>query len=293
MNKKKLLAIGLVACMACGALAGCGGNDKTPTNNNGKVDKQVEDKVDKNINKEKSTESKDVYAGLDITDANKHLGDVVNYARTSTDVDTYKPVLSKDQKGADTVFEVLGVTNEDMEEFAISVDETAENAYAVAVVKPAKDKEETVRAGFEAFIEAKKQATDEKDTAETDIISAATVEKVGDYLVLVMCKDNSDVMTKLTEGINNPTIIENYLNEMGAQTEDSFRKEDTKNTTEDGSTTNIDTNADADLNNEIVPAEGTEQTEQTDANVTPEASTEEPTINVDSANGATTSDTWQ
>lgn len=284
MNKKKILAVGLVACMTCGILAGCGGgDDKKPATNDGKIQKeQVETKADRetNTNKGDNQSTEDVYEGFEITEANKHLGDVVNYARATTDVDTYKPILSKDQKDADKAFEVLGLTDTDMEEFAISIDATNENAYAVAIVKPAESKEESVKAGLQGYIEAKKQAVDTEDTAETDLVNAASIETIGDYTVLVMCKDHDEVVSKITDGINNPTVVESYLNEIGgtSNTEDSFLD---KNAETNSSDTNESNTTDADLNNQIVPAD--------DGAIESEVNTVAP-----ADNGASdTSDTWQ
>lgn len=282
MNKK-ILAVGLVACMACGMLAGCGGGDdaKDAEKNGGKVDKQIESNIDKekgekNTNKaDKSVDNK-AYEGLNITDANKNLGDIINYARVASDNETYIPILSNEQEGAKGAFEVLGINPEDVTEYALSVDVTNEEAYAVVVVKAAEGQEAKVTEGLQGFIDNKAEVLKD-DTDRIDIVNTATVENVGDYIVMVMCKDSKDVASKIAEAINNPTVIEGV-----DSNRDSFPPEDNKDDV-DSNNTSSDGSLDADLNNAIAPVDG--GNEVNNANTNSGA--------IDTSGAPNTSDDWQ
>ena len=72
-------------------------------------------------------------------------------ARSEEDNEYNSILSSADDDTADMTFQLLGVTAEDMESFAISVSLMNVKAYGIAVIKPAQDSEDTVKEGLQGF----------------------------------------------------------------------------------------------------------------------------------------------
>ena len=78
-------------------------------------------------------------------------------ARSEEDNEYNSILSSADDDTADMTFQLLGVTTEDMESFAISVSLMNVKAYGIAVIKPAQDSEDTVKEGLQGFIDQQQQ----------------------------------------------------------------------------------------------------------------------------------------
>lgn len=110
------------------------------------------------------------------------------------DLDAVGVLTAADAADAEMTFALLGVTAEDMSAFALSVSLMNVRAYGVALAMPASGREDTVRQGFEGFVENQKQSFERYLEDQYAIASAARVETLEDGTVaLVMCEDQDQV----------------------------------------------------------------------------------------------------
>lgn len=220
MNSKRVIAGSLVACLMVTAFAGCGNKDKKEENKVDNVSNTTEEKKETDIeNKKSKYDGKilisdrldEVYKHLELTDANKHLGDVIDFARSPVDVSNYPAILHKDQQGASDAFRMLGIADTDLSEFAIGMTPMTDRAYSVMVLKPADGKEEVVRAGLDKLKEDTDKLFIEKLPDQSEVAKSSVISNIGDYIVFVMCNDYSEVSTSIENALTNQNELNQYI----------------------------------------------------------------------------------
>lgn len=100
---------------------------------------------------------------------------------------------------------MLGFSKADAECYAISMSLMNVSAYAIAAVRPAEGKEETVKTGLENYIDAQKSSFEHYLEDQHEIAASARLEKMDDgTLLLVMCEGQDEVFntikTAVTQG---------------------------------------------------------------------------------------------
>ena len=171
---KRILSLSLAALMLVAALAGCSGKPS-----GGDDDKQLT-----------AEERTELYKTA------------IENARSAED-NEYNPLLTEtDDDTASMSFEMLGVTADDMNSFAIAVSMMNVRAYGIAAIYPAADKSETVLKGLNAFVDMQKQNFEMYLADQYEIASNARVETLEDGTILmVMCEGQDDVFTAIKTAV--------------------------------------------------------------------------------------------
>ena len=116
-------------------------------------------------------------------------------ARSEEDNEYNSILSSADDDTADMTFQLLGVTAEDMESFAISVSLMNVKAYGIAAIKPVDGREAAVLNGLQDFIAQQKSNFQQYLADQYAIAEKARLETLDNGTVLmVMCEDQDTVL---------------------------------------------------------------------------------------------------
>lgn len=109
----------------------------------------------------------------------------------------YKPLLTAtDEENADRdiTLEMLSLTVEDMEAYAISASFIIIQAYGVAVIMPAEGKEETVKNGLDEFVQNQQKNFENYLQDQYEVAKNAKIEvHESGAVILVMCENQDEV----------------------------------------------------------------------------------------------------
>ena len=123
-------------------------------------------------------------------------------ARNQEENDSFAIITSADDDLSDLIFQMIGLTAEDMSAYAISISPMNVQAYGIAVIMPAPDKAETVQKGLQGFIDLQKQNFDMYLMDQYDIASAAKLETLEDgTVILVMGPEQDATLTAIKDGL--------------------------------------------------------------------------------------------
>lgn len=160
---KKLLSLTLAAVMLTAALAGCsGGADQK-----------------KELTPEERTTLYET---------------AIESARDAESNEVFAIVTSKDDEMATLLFDLLGVTAEDMSSFAISASPVNVRAYGIAAIYPAADKADAVKEALDGFISRQKQNFEQYLADQYDVASNAKLETLEDGAILLVMCDGQDAV---------------------------------------------------------------------------------------------------
>lgn len=98
--------------------------------------------------------------------------------------------------------QVLGLTEEDVQEAAFSVSMMNVQSYGLAIVKPADGKEAAVTDGLQTFIDGQKAAQENYLADQYAIAKAAKLDTVkSGEVVLVMCEEQDTVFSSIKDAL--------------------------------------------------------------------------------------------
>ncbi len=179
---KKLLMVG-VSLMIILSLVACSKKEDDKKDDANKPG--IEDNVDKDKQEnEKDDDNKD--------EALKNkLMQIISNNRNAELNSTVGIVDSNDDQGAEITFEMLGIDEKDMSEYAISLSPMNINAYCVAIVKPADGKKDVIKEAFETYKSSQEEAFEQYLQEQYKIAQEAVITEVGDYIVFAMCEDST------------------------------------------------------------------------------------------------------
>ena len=113
----------------------------------------------------------------------------------------YNPVISafdEETAGAGLALESLGLQEEDVEAFGASVSVMNTQAYAIAAVQPAQDREENVREALQGYIDRQQSTFQFYLPDQYQVAQNARLETLSDGTVLlVMCQDADNVFDSI------------------------------------------------------------------------------------------------
>lgn len=124
-------------------------------------------------------------------------------AGRSEEENEYYPVMTSNEDDLFTMtLETMGLTEEDMTAFAISASMMNVQAYAVAAVKPAEGREETVTSALQTYVDNTKASFEFYLPGPFEVASNARLETLEDGTVLlVMCEDQDTVFDSISAQI--------------------------------------------------------------------------------------------
>jgi hypothetical protein len=168
--KKKYLSILLLALLAAGLLAGCGQKDS-----------------DTSLTPEARTQ---LYQTA------------IENARDEDTNAAYGIVTSAEDDTAELIFQILGVTAEDMSAYALSVSPMNVKAYGIAAIYPAAGKEDAVKDALQAFVDNQKASFNQYLVDQYEIADSARLETLDDgTILLVMCPQQDTVFDAIRDAI--------------------------------------------------------------------------------------------
>ena len=111
-------------------------------------------------------------------------------------------IISGEEDLAPAVFGLIGVTEEDMEAYAIAVSPVNVKAYGIAAILPAPGREAMVVEGLQAFIDRQKSNFQTYLADQYAIAEDARLETLKDGTVLmVMCEDSDAVLEHIKTAV--------------------------------------------------------------------------------------------
>ncbi len=179
---KKLLMVG-VSLMIILSLVACSKKEDD------KKDDANKPSIEDNVDKDKQENGKDD-DNKDEALKNK-LMQIISNNRNAELNSTVGIVDSNDDQVAEITFEMLGIDEKDMSEYAISLSPMNINAYCVAIVKPADGKKDVIKEAFETYKSSQEEAFEQYLQEQYKIAQEAVITEVGDYIVFAMCEDST------------------------------------------------------------------------------------------------------
>ena len=161
---KKMFALAVAAVMALTLLAGCSGGANGGSSAGTKTPEEL----------------KTLYT--DAITANG--GEMVEY----------NPVFSEATEENAMLLEMMGLKEEDMTAFAVSVSMMNVKAYGIAAVMPAEGKTEAVREALQGFIDQKQMEFEFYLADQYEVAQNAKLETLEDGPVLMVMGEGSDEM---------------------------------------------------------------------------------------------------
>ena len=116
----------------------------------------------------------------------------------------YNPVISevKDGDMSAMIVEALGLTQEDMTAFGVSMSMMNVQAYGIAAVMPAEGREDAVKEALQGYIDRQKQSFENYLADQYAVAESARLETLSDGTVLmVMCQDQDTVFDAISKAI--------------------------------------------------------------------------------------------
>ena len=99
-----------------------------------------------------------------------------------------------DDDNAETVFDFLNLTPEDMNAYAISVSLMNVKAYAIAAIYPAAGKEDAILESLRRFVSRQQQSFKEYLADQYEIAVNTRVETLEDGTILMVMSENQDAL---------------------------------------------------------------------------------------------------
>lgn len=100
------------------------------------------------------------------------------------------------------MLEMLGLTDEMLDAYAVSLSLMNVRAYAIGVFRPAEGKAEDVQAGLESYVKLQQQNFEQYLEDQYEVAKAARIETLpGGEIVLVMAEGAEDIFTKIKEAL--------------------------------------------------------------------------------------------
>ena len=198
MKLKKITALMLALVLVLGAFAGCSGNkDASPSPD---TESTAPESSAPESETPESSEPEDS-AGFD-AELSQTYADAITSSRSDEDNEYNGVVSSPDDESAQMLLDVLGLSADDMDAFAVSVSVMNVKAYGIAVVKPAEGKEDTVKNSLQNFIDGQKQSFEHYLVDQYEVASSAKLEVLDDgTVVLVMCEDSDTVFDNIVKAL--------------------------------------------------------------------------------------------
>ena len=114
-----------------------------------------------------------------------------------------KSALTEDEAPmAQMTLEVLGLTEDQLDDYAVSLSLINVRAYAVAILKPAEGQADAVREGVEQYVKGQQQSFQNYLQDQYDIAKDAKIKELpSGEIVLVMCEDAADVAGKIEKAL--------------------------------------------------------------------------------------------
>lgn len=247
---KKFLSLALVLALSCSILAGCSSKneqvDNVDTNN------EVVDTGD--------TDNSGEVAAPEVTvgSANERLKYIINNAIQDEELIEAFPVETTNEN---LVLDFLGLSEDRVDEYAVTWSRMNVHAYMVAVMKPSVSNEEIVKDALQDYKESMIKSFEQYLVDQLEIAKNAEVFEHNGYIVLVMCADSTDVANRIKDGLDNieSIKIDETLNTVDEQTPEDLNNEDTLENQE----VNQEDVSESDTNTSENMGENTENTAET------------------------------
>ncbi len=179
---KKLLMVG-VSMMIILSLVACSKKEDDKKDDANKPG--IEDNIDKDKQEnEKDDDNKDEAS-------NNKLSQIISDNRDKELNEAVGIVDSSDDQDAEITFDMLGIDEKDMSEYAISLSPMNINAYCVAIVKPAEGKKDVIMDAFKSYKASQEEAFEQYLQDQYKIAQEAVLTEAGDYIVFAMCEDSA------------------------------------------------------------------------------------------------------
>lgn len=246
---KRFLCIALTLTMVLGALAGCGNTNNDPQPNTPPDSSAIVD----DVNTPEDTSTPDESSEPEVIPPSDEAPEIVATSvndRVRIIIDRVRDIESKEAfpveiNNDNGVLDLLGLTEEDVAEYAITYSPMNVHAYMIAVIKPAEAKDDVVTAALKEYHQATIKSFEQYLPDQLEIASNAAIFADAGYLGIVMCENSAEVEKNLITGLEG--IEEIKIDESKATSADNTDTteptESTEPTDEESSKENSDVNS--------------------------------------------------
>lgn len=199
---KKILCIALALTMTVGVMAGCSSNkDPLPDNppeSSSTVDENVpETPTTPDVSEPEVIPPSDEAPEVTAATPNERLGIIIDRVRD----DESKEAFTVQTTNENGVLDLLGLTEDDVAEYAITYSPMNVHAYMIAVIKPADGHDDAVTAALKSYHQSMVKSFEQYLPDQLKIAEDAVVFADEGYLGLVMCENSTDVEKNLVTGL--------------------------------------------------------------------------------------------
>lgn len=201
---KKILCIALALVMTAGVMAGCS-SDKDPAPNN---PPENSSSIDENINstpENPDTSEPEVTEPVDsdlpeVTagSANERLAIIIDRVRDEESKEAFQTQTNNDNG----VLDLLGLTDEDITEYAVTYSPMNVHAYMIGVFKPAEARDDAVIGALKSYHQSMIKSFEQYLPDQLKIAEDAVIFTEDGYIGIVMCENSEDVKDNLTTGLS-------------------------------------------------------------------------------------------
>ncbi len=198
---KRFLSILIMLSMII-SITSCSNNNKQQNTDKSTQEINIGSVSDKSTSSESNLNNQEQTNKIVMSSANERLKYIIRSLRTDEENDVYEIDITN-EKG---FLDLVGITEENVEEYAISASLMNVQAYTIAIVKPVEGKEEDVKNALITYRDSviksfKQYLPDQLAKAENSYL-LEDLNRLG-YYVLVMCDNQDQLYEQLLNKLEN------------------------------------------------------------------------------------------
>lgn len=212
---KKLVCVIACIMVATSIFTGCNNDERdtlsTVSQSQSSVDPNKEEEV-VSESSVSSIESSSVGESVEVDtgeSSNKRLGEIIDKARPDEDTKNFPAQTDNENGGLD----ILGLTEEDVSEYAMAYSLMNVHAYEVAIIKPAEGKDEVVSSALKEYNDKMINNFENYLPDQLAIAENAIIEYQDGYYIFVMCDGCEDVADSIGYSLLNAESSSTSIND--------------------------------------------------------------------------------
>ena len=203
---KKLVCVIACIMVATSIFTGCNNDERDTLSTASQAQSSVDPNKEEAVSEGSvsSTESSSVGESVSVEvdtgeSSNKRLGEIIDKARPDEDTESFPAETDNENGGLD----ILGLTEEDVSEYAMAYSLMNVHAYGVAIIKPAEGKDEVVSSALKEYNDKMINNFENYLPDQLAIAENAIIEYQDGYYIFVMCDGCEDVADSIEYSLLN------------------------------------------------------------------------------------------
>ena len=153
------------------------------------------------------------------------MAGVINSARTQDETDAFGVYTDNEMP----ILDLLGITEDQVEDYAVSISMMNVHAYTVALLKPIDGEADNIVSAIESYKESKKDEFKQYLVDQYEIADGAVIENDGKYIYFAMCSNAAETVENMKKAVSGDIDITEFIPELTIDVEnaDDLDLEDT------------------------------------------------------------------